>query len=241
MLARVWHYLQGLEWRWSLVLQVVGLMASFALPAWAVDAARILADYSPASWVVAGFGGMLTAALVYFLIGYGRRAWIRATFDGRFLDRHGGINPLDRVFQNQRIYLNDFVLPSSPVVENKMFYNCEIVGPANVWFAERNHTDETRLPPVDAVYLDPTQKPPNNCFVLIGCTFRQCSFQRVTIYLGHVDYQNHTENNWMNWVSLTPKSIRNPTLFAPEATAESQSKPTPLAARSDTQSPPDTQ
>src|SRR5206468_2772240 len=111
--GRAGRFLNTLESRWSLwtLIQGSGLVASFALPAWAVAAAEILSQYAPFSWVAAGFLGVIIWATVRLVWQATNRMRIRNQWDARSLDRGSLINPLDLTFERKRIILDDFVLP----------------------------------------------------------------------------------------------------------------------------------
>jgi len=178
-------------------------MASFALPAWAVHSVNLFADYSPASWVAAGFAGMFLATFCYWLWQVGLKVRVRAKYDYRLLGGPSPINPLDKTFEGKRVYLNEFTLPSHTVIEGKTFIDCEIIGPANLhWYAGNQATDN-KGPVIDAVYLDPGRGF-HNGFQLENCIFRGCSFQRITLFVGYYDYEGLKNHPLLNWISPTP-------------------------------------
>lgn len=180
-------------------------MASFALPAWAVNAAHLFSEYSPASWVVAGFLGMLLASISYAIWQWAFRTRVRARYDYRLLSGPSPINPLDRTFEGKRIFLNEFVLPSHTVIESKTFIDCEIIGPANLYWYFNNQASDIWGPKMDAVFLDPGVKF-NNGISLRNCIFRGCSFHHVTVFVGKHDYETIKRTEVLNWISYTPDS-----------------------------------
>jgi hypothetical protein len=198
-------WLIRLESRWSLwnLLQGSALVGSFALPAWAAQAADIFSQYQPFSWVVAGLGGVFISTMIYTAFQYARKIRINVKYDEKHLDSDSLVNPLDRTFEGKRIFLNDFALPSHPYISGKTFIDCEIIGPANVYFLEGNQATEVKVPQLDAVYLEPG-KTFYNGFQFENCIFRGCSFQRITLFISDTDYHVNRDNNWLNWVSLTP-------------------------------------
>ncbi len=199
--------LSTLKSRWSLILllQGSGLMASFALPAWAVTAVNLFAEYTPLAAVVAGFCGLIVATLCYVGWQWAFKIRVRAKYDYRMLAGPSPINPLDKTFEGKRIYLNDFVLPSHTLIDGKTFIDCEIIGPAILYWYANNQATENKAPRIDAVYLDPSIKFFNG-LTLQNCIFRGCSFQKITIFVGHGDYEGMRGHPLLNWVSLTPDS-----------------------------------
>ncbi|PHQ94848.1 MAG: hypothetical protein COB40_11510, partial [Marinosulfonomonas sp.] len=110
----------GIEWKLSLgtfIWAVVFPVTSVALPAWAAWTAGVFSQYAPLSWVTVGFAGLVVYALSIFLYGIGQSRAVRSKYDAKFLLETGGVDPLAKVFEDKRIFLNDFVLPSNPVVD----------------------------------------------------------------------------------------------------------------------------
>lgn len=201
------QFISTWESRWSLAAHLLAAAGSFALPAWAVRAAQIMVEYAPFSWVAAGFAGLATWSVIYLIWSVAFKIKVKAKYDVRLLDHGARVNPLDKSFEDKRIFISDFVLPSHPVLDGKSFYNCEIIGPANLYWNYGNHALENRDPKVDAVYLDPT-KNFNNGIVLTNCHFRRCSFQRVTLFISDVDYQASKDNPLLNWITVGPEGLK---------------------------------
>lgn len=178
-------------------------MASFALPAWAVRAAQIFSEYAPASWVIAGFGGLIIWAIARLLWQLANRLRIRNLWDIRNLERGSLINPLDLTFERKRIRLDEFALPSHTVIEGKTFIDCDIIGPANIYFHASNLANPIRVPKVDAVWLAPKAIFTNG-FTFRDCIFRNCSFQRITLFGSIENYKNWKDNPMINWIGITP-------------------------------------
>lgn len=206
--SRTEKLLSRVDLHWSIlsiVWKVVITVSSFALPAWAVGATHAFAQYSPASWVIAGFCGMLFAAVIYAIIAWSRVKWVRSKYDARMLPRSGPIDPMSATFERVRIYLSDFALPSHPLVEDKTFIDCEIIGPANVLVLYANNVTEQRAPSCDAVLLKEDANPMNG-YIFRSCTFRRCSFQRITLFFQPHEFDNVNSLEWLNWI--TPPSAQ---------------------------------
>lgn len=205
MSRREWlsRLLSGIEWKWSLWNLVYGVLfaGSFALPAWAVSSAKILQNYAPFSWVIAGFAGVFSIALSLLLVSVARRQWHRTSFDQVFRKSHPAINPLDETFSNTRIFLNDFVLPSDTQIKNKTFIDCEIVGPANIYLHANNYLKETHNSTlIDAVRLEPNPVI-YNAFSFENCVFRRCSFHKITLFVQDYEFENFRGWEILNWIS----------------------------------------
>lgn len=163
----------------------------------------MFSQYAPFSWVVAGFTGLIIYALVVWLIGVGRSKLVRSKYDAKFIQETGGVDPLARVFEGKRIYLNDFVLPSQPQVIGKTFVDCEIVGPTNMYFESDNSVDDVKPGTVDAVALS-GERQFYNGILFRNCKFRGCTFHRVTLFFQPVEALRIQHLNWLNWISPLP-------------------------------------
>jgi hypothetical protein len=113
------------------------------------------------------------------------------------------ITPLDLTFERKRILVNDFVLPSHPFIDGKTFIDCDIVGPACIYFSSNNQANPIRPPKVDAVWLEPGAKF-NNGFIFTNCIFRNCSFQRITIFASVENFHAWKDLDSVNWISIPP-------------------------------------
>jgi hypothetical protein len=199
---------------------VATLVASFSLPAWATWAANIFSQYAPLSWVVAGFCGVLAWVIIRVIWNWAYQISVRAEYDAKFIEHGGNFNPLDSTFERKRIFVNDFVLPSHPYIENKTFIDCDIIGPANLYFYVGNQMSPVKPPPIDAVCLDPTKKFSNG-FLFSNCIFRNCSFQRITLFVSQPTYEDWKNNPLFNWISPPPP----PPLPLPETPQPIEGKP----------------
>jgi hypothetical protein len=192
--------------RWSLAAHVWGaitMIASFGLPAWATWAAGIFSQYAPLSWIVAGFAGLFFWSLYQLTRALAHRILVNAKYDARFIERGQNYNPLDLTFERKRIYLDDFSLPSHTIIEGKTFIDCDIIGPATIYFKSNNLAQPIRPPRLDAVWLHPTVKFTNG-FTFDSCIFRNCSFQRITMLASIENYDSWKDNPNVNWISLPP-------------------------------------
>ncbi|MDF1633279.1 hypothetical protein [Mycoplana sp. MJR14] len=194
--------LATLEWQWSLwnLAKGSGIVGSFALPAWAVYATDLFARYQPLSWVVAGFAGVLTTAVAYAIFARARASLIRSAYDNNLYQRSGFVDPMAATFENKRIFLADFVLPSDLFISDKTFINCEIVGPANLFLRGNYQVHEQLLTMVDAVMLNGDRNF-NNGVIVENCTFRKCSFKRITLMMLPHEYERYKNLDWLHWIS----------------------------------------
>lgn len=202
---RVGIALNAVESRWSLwtLIQGSGLVASFSLPAWAVRTAEIFSQYAPFSWVVAGFSGVFIWAIIRLIWQAANRIRVTTKYDEKFAGDGSRLNPLDLTFERKRILLSNFVLPSFTLIDGKTFIDCDLVGPANIYFATGNQAAPIREPKIDAVWLAPHAVFTNG-FIFNNCIFRNCSFQRITFFASIENYQSWKDNPSINWIGVAP-------------------------------------
>lgn len=211
-------------WLWNGLGNIVvlaGWAASFALPAWAVGAAGIMVQYQPFSWVAAGFAGMLTAMTIYAGLGWGRNLWVVAAARQRFYRQTDRFNPMDTLFQRQRIAIADLSNPMEQVINNKKFIDCEMIGPANILLLTSTPGASkivgNKFNKFDAVVID-NDAAPQSSIAFVDCDFERCSFYNVVLLIQERNAAdaNNAVNN-MHWITpQAPKPITsNPLLPAP--------------------------
>jgi hypothetical protein len=217
--SRFQRFTNQLEWRWTIVQAIWGFpaaVASFALPAWAVKMARVFEQYEPLSWVVAGFSGLGIAVAFFASAAWARGKWVRANYDARMLAQGGAVDPLEKTFERKRVYLNEFCLPSHPIIEDKTFINCEIIGPANIILVSGNSINNGRYPICDAVYLAKDIIPNGNYYAFSNCIFRGCNFYRVTFFVPHGELNLFRNYVLVKWITTSPyEEIELPLEAAP--------------------------
>lgn len=113
---------------------VLGTAGMTGLSAWAASASHSVAALGPIAWVGAGIVGGLTFLFAYWMWTKIRMQVVRLTLARGLADRTDTINTLDDVFTKRRILLDHFKKPFVEPVNNKTFVDCELVGPAVVYF-----------------------------------------------------------------------------------------------------------
>lgn len=203
MVKGIRRFFMHTEWNislWSALFGTGGIVASFALPAWAVKATDAFSEYSPASWVAAGFAGLLLFVIIYALFVWAFSKWQRTKYDRNLYDVSGFVDPMKSTFEDKRIFLGNFLLPSDPYLEGKTFINCEIIGPANLFMRRNCQINEHKLPVSDAIVLNEDASFYNGV-TLDNCTFRKCSFRRITIMAPPMGYESMKQLPWFKWIS----------------------------------------
>jgi hypothetical protein len=201
-------------------IAATGILGVGVVTGWAASAVDALTAYAPLCWVIAGLLGALLAAAIFFAVQLGVRLWIRNRWNVLLMAQPEPINPVDKTFENRRIRISEMVVPSHRILANKTFIDCEIVGPANLYWFRGNAAAIPHGPKIDAVYLEPKTTFYNG-IVLDGCIFRNCSFFNITLFVGADEYHRVKSDSILNWISETPDSIAEkstPLLSPPSST-----------------------
>src|SRR4051794_9105578 len=120
---------------WDFVAWIAGsawMLIGAAVTGWATWAAGIFAQYAPFSWVMAGLVGAVLNAFIFWIVARGYFWYAQARWTKMMASPGEGVNPLDENFVRRRIKIGDLVSRVNPVIENKTFDRCELVGPALV-------------------------------------------------------------------------------------------------------------
>jgi hypothetical protein len=165
--------------------------------------AEALAPYGWLAWGVVGIATAFVITLVFVMAAWAKKIRVRAKYDSLLLDQGSLVNPMDGVFERKRILLSAFALPSHPYIENKTFINCDFIGPANIYFLAGNAAQEIRAPRFDAVWLAPTAQFFNG-YTFKNCVFRNCSFQRITMFASLENYEAWRNLPFVNWIGIHP-------------------------------------
>ena len=110
---------------WPLVPAGVvgGLMAYFSTGIAWID------QFGMFGWAATGLISFFTFSAAVFLLGSARERWVYAKIARDKALPPDAVNPVEREFTKRRIKFSDFVRPSTAYVENKLFTDCEILGP----------------------------------------------------------------------------------------------------------------
>jgi len=128
----LWKWGERASKAWPWVLTVVTTLGT----GWIAKASDWLAGYGPISWVICGLLGGLIFSFTWFAIASGMERYQRSrTLKAFKRPEIDGINPLDAVFIKHRIDINAFKNPlPNESVKDKTFVDCELVGPAVIFF-----------------------------------------------------------------------------------------------------------
>lgn len=185
----------------------------------------MFAELGPYAWVAAGFAGLVAFSAGLLMLALARRLWVVTGYDARLAEKSGIVDPMRSTFERKRIYMGDFVLPSTALVEGKTFIECEIVGPAVLLFDAHNNITEPRYPKSDAVLIA-DRVPVYNAIWLRGCTFRGCTFSRVTFLFRRPEYEFGRDLQWLNWIG--EEATQMLPLGPPQSQPEPEQIPPPV-------------
>lgn len=121
-------------WLLDKVPVVIGTGASGSVAAWAAHATAALSAYSPFSWVLAGFLGVLLFLTARLVWASSRIRLLRYRLALEAAEKSDQFNPLDDTFTRKRIDLTLFKTPLNEPIENKTFVDCDLRGPLVVVF-----------------------------------------------------------------------------------------------------------
>jgi len=183
-----------------------------AITAWLASAAEWLEAYGPLGWWLAGISvflfTLMTLMLLLLLMSFFRFKLVEAKAIKNWNERTSDINPLDNEFSKVRIRILDLVSPIDGCIDNKKFSDCEIIGPANIFFYGGGGIYGCVFSKLDLV-LCKDDSEINNIIPISNFQFVNCRFHRVTFYLSPstVDKMFLDEN--FNWVTLSPMEVDN--------------------------------
>ncbi len=119
------------------VVWVIGgsALGGGGLMAWAAYATEWLNEFGPIAWVLAGFVGIFLVLFIWLVVVVVQLLATRRNYFRAISSPTETINPLDDTFIRKRIKMQEFRPPYQKILENKIFKNCEILGPAAVYFS----------------------------------------------------------------------------------------------------------
>ncbi|WP_175697570.1 hypothetical protein [Burkholderia ambifaria] len=122
---------------------IIGTAGVSAISGWAASISQSVAHFGPIAWVAAGVVGGLLFLLGYLLWVKARTHTVRLLHARALMDKTDTINPLDDVFTKKRIRLEDFKKPLTEPVVGKTFVDCELMGPAVLYFGGQTSMNGT--------------------------------------------------------------------------------------------------
>ncbi|WP_312780448.1 hypothetical protein [Brevundimonas sp.] len=216
------------NWFWQsagTITLFAGWALSFGLPAWAVKASNLFGQYQPASSVLAGFLGALAFGIIARLLAAARESLVSASVRDRFYRDGDRINPLDRLFERQRIAIADIAPPMGSPIIDKTFDTCELIGPANIILAATGaglmHGNTfTRCDAVSTA----DGADPQTATAFFNCRFINCHFFNVTLFIHEDVYATANQSiGGLNWITPEPR-LSIDQMIEPKSEADTESQ-----------------
>ncbi|HTN40295.1 MAG TPA: hypothetical protein VLZ84_04035 [Asticcacaulis sp.] len=128
---------------------------------------------------------------------------ISAKVRNKWKQRVDSVNPLDIEFHKKRIKITDIANPSTSVVQNKVFTDCDIIGPAVIYLWSRNNFTNYAFYKSDFIVMNPNRTI-NNAIVFDTVIATNCRFYECTVYIDGQFFQDSFKTTTgINFVSLT--------------------------------------
>lgn len=200
--------LSQFESRWALAKEFGAIPVIGGVMAWATN---LMAQWAPYSWFVGALVGAILLQAWSAIRSWQAERNERIRRIAMLEAPKGQVNPLEDRFVRQRIHISDIMPPLGVVVANKEFRNCEIVGPANIVMqgtpAGLSELAYCTFRDCDGVVTD-DEVAINNVAAFIDCSFRNCTFYKVTLIMTYSAYRLNREGmgglRWLNF-GLLPK------------------------------------
>jgi len=196
----VWSIVERVSRYWPTWLA----LGSGGVMAWAAKATALFADYAPFSWVGMGLLGFLMMAASLALVGVMRSRFQLVALRNKVAVADF-VDPMAKTFERKRVYIRDLQPPLQGPITNKVFIDCDLIGPANIVFVgcvlNANHARA-----VDAVIIEDPSGPrrsPQNAYILNACTFTNCTFYTVTFMVPKFLETYFSSLGWggLNWLT----------------------------------------
>lgn len=187
MFSKIHKFFLHSEWKlslWDMLPRASIFMTSFVVPAWATYYVSLFQDYSPLSWVIAGFLGMLAWSTIKLIMALAAKWQSNKILADKYVEHKHTINPLDDVFTKKKIDVSDFFSPIGESVSNKTFKKCEIHGIGAIALIDGNAiTGNSRLHSCNLVEIPNGTMKSGPEVAFYDSQFIDCKFYFLTIYL----------------------------------------------------------
>lgn len=180
-------------WPFMTAITITGLSG------WAASATEVFQHNAPFSWI---FCGLLSGAIFVFLYLCWQLALRYKTERGVLEDyqrEKDNINPLDTFFEKKRIDIMSLKPPLLEPIKNKTFSNCEICGPAIIYFMGASTIQDNTFKMCDFVKIKNTAAI-TNVIIFDDVTIKQCNFYNLTILVPESIVGKFPKG--ANWITL---------------------------------------
>jgi uncharacterized membrane protein YeaQ/YmgE (transglycosylase-associated protein family) len=133
MAERIHRFLDRLESRLALWSVIGGSSVVGVITGWLSRGVELIDQFGWFGWWVAGLLGALVTALFLLSLAWMHYAWVHARTRQKWSEQVDDFNPLDDDFRTKRMKIYDLMHPLSKRITGKRLYDCELIGPANVF------------------------------------------------------------------------------------------------------------
>jgi len=141
-----------------------------------------IAQFGAFGWAGAFIVTFLLVAGALALIAIAYERWVTAWASRNWNLKTDAVNPLDTVFEIQRINLSDIKHPVTQRISEKTFHNCEFFGPGAMIFWGKSIVQGNSFIDCDLIVAKENALI-RNVAVFEDCTIQSCKFWKCTIYL----------------------------------------------------------
>jgi hypothetical protein len=131
---RINRLLDRIESRIALWTVLGGGSAVGLITGWLSSGVDLINQFGWFGWWVAALCGAFIAALIVLALVWVRYAWVYATTRRKWQEQVDTFNPLDRDFRAMRMRAHDLMHPITKTISGKRLYDCELIGPVNLFF-----------------------------------------------------------------------------------------------------------
>jgi hypothetical protein len=155
MFKRIGKILAWIEARITLYQFVAGsgVMSAAIITGWLASASAWIASSGPVGWWFAALIGALIATLIAVAVGWLRQLWITADAMRVWKTQVDSVNPLEPEFHKKIVRFQDVCHPITRRIRKKKFFDCELMGPANIVAVKNNKIYANSLNTCDMVVV----------------------------------------------------------------------------------------
>ncbi|GGZ33816.1 hypothetical protein [Asticcacaulis endophyticus] len=147
-----------------------------------------IVQIGPYGVLVATFFGIACALFLYALVVQVSVWRLRAEKQKKWENNTDSFNPLDKEFHKKRIYIQELAHPVDNKIVGKKFTECELIGPANIFFFQNTNSIAPHFINCDIIVVKPSNI--NNAIALTNIEFINCKFYRFSVFVSKGEVEN---------------------------------------------------
>lgn len=167
-----------------------------------------------------GAAGLLSALIAWIALSYAKLLrtnahlrHVQAEATKNWQTQVDNINPLATEFHTKRIKILDLKDPTAPKIIGKRFIDCELIGPANIFFANSNLQD-VHFFDCDALIIKENAQI-HNAVALEGCFFVNVKIINCALYIGAGDIPTF-EAQKVSFITYTGNAEKDSAVPSPQ-------------------------